>query len=465
MRKLEDKSEGRVEQGYTSPELIIPSDVKLGKRRLTAKYLRNEIYDSSLSRTIVYYGTKTYIHCPTIYQYKGTNPVKLSSFLYTDNHRVNDGVAIFKINNKTMTDKLPVNNGYVESEVDYLVKENSTYQCVYEGSVSNKISPARGEGQIVLIDLHGLELKVEVTNIFCASPGEETRLIARVSRLHSGTTTNRDDIIDGGVIRFYIDDKYVGTSDEITYSGFGFLNYTADQDTGLYEIKAEYVPNTDELREKYNNMWGSGTLIIGNDLNKPVLKQMSVHEGSRGSTSYLDFEVMNNILLNGSIQLYLDGVIVPMNTTSSEDNHKKPVSQKGFTLDVLVPSEPTATRPWAYGGYHAFVLCYTTTVPASESKSGVAYDKEYWYYTFDDFLIKLLTAIRIKTTEEDKDNLTIHHLENDELIHIIPRQDNLVIGDLIEFIVTSLEENNKLITDGEITVTIKSRKQNREEGI
>ena len=94
MKKLEDKSEGKVEQGYTSPELIIPSEVKLGKRRLTAKYLENEIYNSSLSRAIVYYGTKTYIHCPTLYQYKGTSPVNLKANLFTDNHRVNDGVSI-----------------------------------------------------------------------------------------------------------------------------------------------------------------------------------------------------------------------------------------------------------------------------------------------------------------------------------------------------------------------------------
>lgn len=460
MRKLEDKSGGKVEQGYTSPELIIPPDIKLGKRRLTAKYLRNEVYDSSLNRTIVYYGTKTYIHCPTIYQYKGTNPVTLKANLFTDNHRVNSGVAVFKINNRTMTDKLNVSRGYVESEVDYLVKENSTYQCVYEGSVSSKISPARGEGRIVLVDLHGLELKVEVVDIYCANTGEDTKLIARVSRLHDGGTTNRGDIVDGGIIKFYIDDGYVGTSDEITYAGFGYLNYTANQPTGVYEIKAEYVPNTEELREKYNNMWGSGTLFIGDDEFKPALQQNSRHEGTRGNTSYLDFEVTNDVVLNGTVQLYLDNVIVPMNGTSSVDNHKKLVSGDDFTLDVLVPLEPSATRPWAYGGYHNFILCYTTHVSASESKSGVAYDKEYWYYTFDDFLIKLLTAIRINTDEEDDDNLMIHHLSNNQLVHVTPRQDNFVIGDNIEFIVTSIEENDKLVTEGEIEVTIKTRKQN-----
>lgn len=460
MRKLEDKSGGKVDQGYTSPELIIPPDVKLGRRRLTAKYLRNEIYDASLNRTIVYYGTKTYIHCPTIYQYKGTAPVTLIANLFTDNHRVTNGSAIFKINNKTVTDKLNVTNGYLESEVDYLVKSNSTYQCVYEGSVSNKVSPARGEGRIVLIDLHGIELKVEVNDIFCANTGENTKLIARVHRLHDGGTTNRSDIVEGGVIKFYIDDEYVGTSNEINYAGFGYLNYTASNPTGVYEIKAEYVPNTDALREKYHNMWGSGTLFIGDDPNKPALKQKSKHEGSRGNTSYLDFEVTNNISLNGTIQLYLDNVIVPMTGTSSMDNHKKLVMGDEFTLDVLVPLEPTATRPWAYGGYHNFILCYTTHVSALDSKSGVAYDKEYWYYTFDDFVIKLLTAIRINTDEEDGDNLTIHHLDNNQLVHVIPRQDNFVIGDLIEFIVTSTEENNKRITEGEIEVTIKTRKQN-----
>lgn len=460
MKKLEDRSQGKVERGYTSPELIIPSDVKLGKHKLTAKYLRNEVYDFSLNRTIVYYGTKTYIHCPTIYQYKGTTPVMLKANLFTDNHRVNDGVAIFKINNKTMTEKLTVSNGFVASEVNYLVKENSTYQCVYEGSVSNKISPARGEGRIVLIDLHGLELQVEVNDIFCAKTNERTKLIARVRRLHDGGTTNRSDIIDGGVIKFYIDDKYVGTSDEITYAGFGYLNYTVNQSTGVYEIKAEYVPNTDELREKYNNMWGSGTLFIGDDDFKPALKQNSKHEGSRGNTSHLDFEVTNDVELNGTVQLYLDNIIVPMNGTSAVNNHKKLVSGYDFTLDVLVPLEPTATRPWAYGGYHNFIICYTTHVPASDSKSGVAYDKEYWYYTFDDFVIKLLTAIHINTDEEDKNNLTIHHLDNNQLVHVIPRQDNFVIGDMIEFIVTSIEENNKIITEGEIEVTIKTRKQN-----
>lgn len=444
-RKLEDKNEGKVEDGFTDPELIIPSDIKYGKKRLTAKYLENEVYNSSLDRTIVYYGSKVYMHCPTLYLYKGTTPVTLKAKLFTRNKKVQRGRAKFKINYKTVSPTdLYVTGGLLEETVDYKATKNRPYQCTYSGDITTGISHADAEGNIIIVTTTKTKLIVEVTDIICAQQYETTKLIARIYHLENNGTI-LDNVPQGGLVKFYIDGRHVGTSDNISYSGFSSIQYVATDTVGCHEITAEYTPNTDELRLLYDTMSGSGTLFIGNDSNKPIITQLSDHRGANGTTVSLNFD--SNRYLNGDIQIYLDNQIVPDICTEGQKETVQNIVD--FNVNIIIPEEPTSQKSWAFGGPHNFILLYTTT-------DGY----EYWYYTFDDFWILLKTEIMIDSETNDWDNLNIYKFEDNELVTVIPRTDsNIVIGDFIDFIVKIIQEK-KLLKDGTIEVEIFTRKDN-----
>ncbi|RAP46453.1 MAG: hypothetical protein BZ136_07545 [Methanosphaera sp. rholeuAM74] len=486
MRKIEDRSEGKVSEGltregklslgYTNPELIIPPEIRYGKRRLTAKYLENKVYDASLKRTIVYYGTKVYIHCPTICIYRNTNTIILKANLYTNNHKVSsDNLQdeidenvfkdkfVFKIDNKTVEGVTTCRDGTVEITIsNYKFTKDVSYQCVYQGDVSSFISQARGEGRIVVVDgYNATAIKVDVTDIHCACTGEHTRLIARVHRLYYNTAVNKDDVITSGLVRFYVDGVLVGESTSFNSAGFVYLDYVANLDVGVHEIRCQYVPNTPELEKVYPSMCSSGTLFVGDDTGKPLIVQRSPHRGTHGSTSNLFYSSTSP--LNGRVRVYLDNQLVGY-LVNNGYNDSVDVTGSGFYLNLFVPVEPIASALWAYGGYHNFVLVYTHSVSDENSKTGVGYDVEYWYYNFDDFIIQMDTSVMIDCDEQDTGNLMIYYGKDvvdrhvDTVSYEQSRDDtNYVVSDKLKIKVLSIEENNTRVCEGKVRVKITPR--------
>ena len=325
-RKINKEKEGYTDvdwDGVARPVLKIPSDIPKGRRRLTAVYTdeRQEINQPSLARTWLIYGSKAYVHCPTIYHQKDLPDITLLANIFSNNRPVPGGYAKFKIRNKTVSPTiLPVKQGHVEETHHIRISENKSYQCPYEGSETWKISEGRGEGMILLYELTRIPLIVDVLKLIC-NEGESTKLVARVYRREHGKVVNyMEDIPEDGRITFYIDGKQVFHGDlthiQIDKNGFATIPIIANYGIGVHEITAVYDPYTDAMKEKYMITYGANTLFIGNDTNKPVLTQIGKNCGVRGQ--FYTFEFNSNRELNGKIRIFIDGVSI--NSSECEEN-------------------------------------------------------------------------------------------------------------------------------------------------
>ncbi len=218
-----------------------------GWKLLTAIYDDEfkEVYLSTLRRTKLYYGSKVWINCPTIYyDLNYDKELTLKADLFTNNRRVPGGVGVFKINGVTYSKGVRVvENGYVEESFTGLTpKEWWTYSFHYQGSEYYKLSEAIGYGKIIpfYTPLNKIPLIVHVPTVILSEyemradedvddfsgydfapiwdDGKQCWLTARVTHRNltgveegSGNKYVKypDDIPGGGYVEFYVDGKLV----------------------------------------------------------------------------------------------------------------------------------------------------------------------------------------------------------------------------------------------------------------
>lgn len=394
--------EAKVKEGYTAPVLSIPSDIEKGEHTLTAKYLQNEHYDTSFDQGKIYLGNKVYMYCPTVYTYP-VDEISLTAYIFAGGKKVNYGNGILKLNGITMTDKLQATDGLLQSQVSYSITKNATYQAVYEGSVSQNLTPARATGNIQVIQKQGIPIIVEVNNLI-ATLGETVLLTARVYNKEYGGAVNENDIPKGGRITFVVDNVTIGMI-TISSTGFAQIEYTPYKE-GVHEVIAYFTPS-DEIKKYYTEMAGSGVLYAYKDTDKPKLTETSTPRGRRGNVNTLS--LTSDTTLNGEFSLFIDNQKVAI-TNSKVSNSKT------FTTTFNIPLFPSPSILWAYAGQHIRTLVYTTT-------SGQTY-----YYTLPTYF--LLCNTNISIVIEDSVN------------------EMIMVGDKIEFEITDEYGNN--VPNGEL---------------
>ena len=480
-RKINKEEEGYTDvdwDGVARPVLKIPSDIPKGRRRLTAVYTdeRQEIYQPSLARTWLIYGSKAYVHCPTIYHQKDLEDITLLANIFSNNRPVPGGYAKFKIQNKTVSSTvLPVKQGHVEETHHIRISENKSYQCPYEGSETWKISEARGEGMILLYELTRIPLVVDVLKLIC-NEGESTKLVARVYRREHGKVVNyMEDSPEDGRITFYIDGEQVFYGDlthiPIDKNGFATIPIIANQGIGVHEITAVYDPYTDEMKEKYMVTYGANTLFIGNDTNKPILTQVGKNCGVRGQM--YTFEFNSNRELNGKIRIFIDGISIRASECEKKDYinffgnylplyEQEVLDKDNFTFTIVIPhwGDTSSESIWGYSGYHNMIIEYIEY----DEELG---DMEYWYI-WDDFYIQIDTRIYIDDewmdNTKDGDIYTGNNMyikENNETIHWKPGAEiptSVVVGNPMKIRVENVDDFTP-IRLGKVKVTVTSRKK------
>ena len=484
-RKINKEKEGYTDvdsDGVARPVLKIPSDIPKGRRRLTAVYSdeRRKTHAQSLARALVIYGSKAYIHCPTIYHFIQDEDITLKANIFANNRPVPGGYAIFKIQNKTVsTSRLPVTLGHVEETYSIPVHVDKTYQCPYEGSEHYKISEARGEGVILVYREEKTPLIVEVLRLI-TNEHEHVKLVARVYHKNHGKVVNfPDDIPESGNITFFIDGEkvtYDGVSAiPISKSGFATIPIVADYGIGVHEITAVYEPDTEELKLKYNTTCGANTLFIGNDTNKPVLTQTGLNCGVRGE-EYM-FEFKSSRKLSGLVRIYIDGSTI--NGSECYQNgditifgdtlplyEQEVMDKNSFTFTIIIPNNRWVTQDgiWGYAGNHNMLIQYIEY----DDELG---DMEYWY-TWKDFYIQIDTKVYVedKFIDNTSDNgkytgNNMYIKENGEIVHYKPSESemdkSLSIGNPLKIYVRDVDTNDP-IPNGTVKVKIKSRKKNEE---
>ena len=463
--------------GHAYPDLEIykNKNIPQGKRLLTAIYTDedHEVYGSSIARTTLYYGSKAFVHCPTIYLYKkDAQDVKLTANLFANNRKVNKGKGKFKLNKKTISKKkLPIRDGTVSETHRLNLKKNALYGLAYEGYIPTSmiqdnliydtdiISEAQATGDIILIENpSGTPIVVTVTNIM-THVGIRTYMIARV--YHQEQTYQG--IIPGqfpevGIIKFYIDDTYIGQSN-ITTSGYAKIPYTPTK-KGVYTITATYVP-TDYATGRYESMSGAGTLYVGDDTNQPVLTELVENCGDRDTDVTLPFR--SDRELCGHMQLYLDDELVKLSNASGPD-YKLPVSGTSFEFkfhinDGANPYDPNFTA-WSFNGNHNMIIKYTTCSEADE-------EPMVYYYYWEDFYIFIKTEVWIDETEYLTPVKLLYHKEDGTIgemsepdapveLRRAARSNYMIVSDDIPFKVIDVDSPYDPVTQGRVNVRVRS---------
>lgn len=477
-RKINKEKEGYTKvdyDGVARPVLKIPADIPKGRRRLTAVYTdeKRKVYAPSLARTLVIYGSKAYIHCPTIYHFRDDPEITLLANIFSNNRPVPGGYAIFKIQNLTVSkERLLVTGGHVEETLQMYVRTDKTYQCPYEGSEHYKISEARGEGTILVYDIHKIPLIVEVLRLI-ANEGESTKLVARVYHRNHDTVVNYpDDIPESGTITFFIDGKKVSYNNEslipINKNGFATIPIVANQGVGVHEITAIYEPDTPEMKLKYVTTAGANTLFIGTDTNRPVLTQVGLNCGVRGEEYVFRFNSSRK--LNGKVRLFIDGSAIAARETDRNGDitffgntlplFEQEVSDKNsFTFTITVPNYRHGHQDgiWGYAGYHNMIIEYIEY----DDELG---DMEYWYI-WKDFYVQIDTHIFIDDKFLDNTGNNLYIIENDAVVHHKPSADKIpqstVVGNPLRIFVRDVDTDEP-IPNGKVRVKITPRKKAEE---
>lgn len=456
MKKINQEPEGhsKVEEGYTDPLLKIDVDsngipIKLGKHNLTAKYLPNEYYGGSNVRSVLYYGSKVWVHCPPIYIYQGESLLHLTANIFSKNQRVHEGEVKFLLNSKSVSEQLRVTDGFVTTLINQKQEQDKTYECIYDGYIpetlpdeeweNHILSESNGKGNIHVIELKGTPLCVEVSTIIVCT-NEVSCLIARVYHKNYGTVINSADVPMGGTITFNVEGIGTIGNINITSSGYAIIPFTAPSKIGVYDIVATYTPS-DELEYKYSSMSGGGTLYVTDDNKiKPNITLLSGNCGTKNKTSTLFCSSSKK--MDGYVQVYIDSQLVPLKNTNMPD-YKFPINTKGvFDISFDVPSGWTTQKLWVSAGSHNLVLKYT-------SKENMEY-----YYYLPNFYIQITTGVEIEVMDYDT-SMGRLVIQNQNVIEQVP-QKYIVIGDKIHFNITDKENTENIIKDGILEVTIKS---------
>ncbi|MBO7210102.1 MAG: hypothetical protein J6V44_03695 [Methanobrevibacter sp.] len=479
-RKINKEDEGYTnvdDDGIARPVLKIPSDIPKGRRRLTAVYTdeRQEINRTSLDRTWLIYGSKCYVHCPPIFQPNNMEHVTLIANLFSNNRPVPGGNAIFKISEKTVSSgKIPVVNGHLEETHQYKATKTTLYQCPYEGSEIWKISEARGEGPILVYVENKTPLIVDVAKIIM-NKDETGKLVARVYLRNHGTEVTPDEIPSSGTMTFYVDYEQHGDPVEISKNGFATIEYEATHDIGVHTITAVYKPDTDEMKEKYQETSGANTLFIGDDTNRPTLTQVGLNCSVKGEEYVFDFNSSRN--LTGKLRIYIDGISINANecvengnttffgnTQTLYEQTVNEVSNFKFTLTIPDYKSNTMESLWGYSGYHNMIIQYLET----DTELG---DMEYWYY-WDDFFVQISTLVYIDDTfmdnTSDNNKYTGNNMYVEEsdgtYIHFKPTENqiphSITVGSPMKIHVID-EDTGEPVKKGHVRVTVTTRKKEK----
>ena len=474
-RKINKEKKGYTKvdyDGIARPVLKIPADIPKGRRRLTAVYTdeKKKTHAPSLDRTIVIYGSKAYVHCPTIYHPRDDPEITLLANIFSNNRPVPGGYAIFKIQNLTVSKRrLLVTLGHVEETYQIPVKVNKTYQCPYEGTEHYKISEGRGEGTIIVYDVYRIPLVVEVLRLI-VNEGESTKLVARVYHRNHATVVNYpDDIPESGEITFFIDGnivKYNGNSAiKIDKNGFATIPIVANQGVGVHEIVAIYEPDTPEMKLKYGTTCGANTLFIGDDTNRPILTQVGLNCGVR-SEEY-QFKFNSSRPLNGKVRLYIDGSSIHANECTRNGTitffgntlplyEQEVLDVNSFTFTLIIPNKGVQLQDniWGYAGYHNMIIQYIEY----DEELG---DMEYWYI-WNDFYIQIDTRIFIDDKFLDNTGNNMYLNENNQIVHYKPSVNeipqSILVGNPLRVYVRDVDTDEP-IQNGKVKIKITPRKR------
>ena len=487
-RKINIEKEGYTdvgEDGIARPRLKINDperDVGLkpipkGRRRMTAVYTdeRREEYKSSLTRTWLIYGSKCYVHCPTIYHPANLEEITFTANLFANNRPVPHGNSKFKYNGKTVSKaKLPVSNGYVEETFQLIVHNGSEYSCHYEGDEIYWISEGMGVGDIYKYIDYKTPLVVDVNRLIM-NVGETSKLVARVYLRDHGDSVNYPaDIPESGTITFYIDREQYGQPVPIKQNGFASIPYTATHGVGVHLITAIYKPDTEKMKELYQETTGANTLFIGDDTNKPKLTQTTKNCGKRNEEIELAFN--SDRELNGLIRIYIDGTSLKDTTKSGSKTRTNGTitmyGNKGVLYEQLVQNKSSFSYHikipdredmlpesiWGYGGYHNMIIQYVEF----DEELG---DMEYWYM-WDDFVVQIETKISVDGDLDNTSDNGVYTGNNmyidDETIVFRPNNNfnevpqSITVGNPLRVLVEDAKDFN-VIKGGTVKIIVDTR--------
>ena len=355
----------KVREGKAKIPLTVEEpDYENGEYPLNIKYLENDYYEGSDAFGKLLHVFKTFIHCPTIYVYKGIDEfARLTANLYSNNNLLNEGMGTFIVENISLGTDSIVSNG--STFYDYSLKKYEDtnqsffpYGFNYFGVDEHYREPVSYDNaRVIFVELGRNLIPVSIkTYPVMGAKGDTVKLVARVYKTKNGGSIDTPkDIPDNGYLKWYVNERYIGQTG-FYESGYSQLNYTIIEDIGVYEYRVEYMP-TDT---RYNKGYGANTLCVLPQTPIRINAQANIPTSQLGGTCTFTIKLSSTECISG-LRLYIDDQLVPLYGTSSSNNYTKNVTSKNVEVSFNIPATATSSKRWAVEGTHMVFWEYTDT--------------------------------------------------------------------------------------------------------
>lgn len=355
----------KVKEGKAKiPLKVDEPDYANGEYPLNVKYLENEYYEGSDAFGKLLHVYKTFIHCPTIYVYKGIDKIaRLTANLYSNNNLLNEGKGSFFVENVPVNQDSLVHNGstYYDYSLEKYEETNDSfvpYGFEYYGVNENYREPVKFDNaRIVFVELKRNFMPVSIkTYPVMGAKGETVKLVCRVyNRIYGEVINTPIDIPRNGYLKWYVNGRYIKQS-EFYENGYAYINYKIIEDIGVYEYWVEYVPAEEE---HYNKGYGANTLAV---LPKPtrITASANIPTGQLGQTCTFNIQLSRIDCING-LRLYIDDHLIHLTGTTAENNYTLPVTSKNMEVSFNIPNIATSNNMWATSGTHMVFWEYDDT--------------------------------------------------------------------------------------------------------
>lgn len=413
----------KVREGKSSIPLKVKDKLELGQYPLNIEYEENRTYAESNAYGTLFYGWKSFVHCPNIYVVEGEDMyTTLRANIFSNEDIVYAGEGSFSIKEKTQ-EKVPVEDGCAThhlSDIQSWKNKNPYFSFLYDVHLPLNYCSARSNTAEIIYLPHTKRYAVVVkiiTDPVIGYTGDTVRVIARIYKAQYGSLIDHKDVPDNGYARLLIDGAVAGTT-SITDTGYVSFDYTVpEMGCGVYSVVVEYVSQD----EYYDDSACEGTLFVpSHDVTLPTATCTQIWHTLGGTASIP--VTFSDISLFDKVQVYIDSQLVPVE--GSDENGYLIVQGTEVTLTFNIPKGYSSKCVWAYSGEHLMYLEYTDNVHHVTRKLFLPF-----------LLIQYPTAIQLKSYGLDDTS-------------------TMIVGNNIEGTVINTFEPKRFVNHGFITIDI-----------
>lgn len=413
----------KVREGKSSIPLKVKDKLELGQYPLNIEYEENRTYAESNAYGTLFYGWKSFVHCPNIYVVEGEDMyTTLRANIFSNEDIVYAGEGSFSIKEKTQ-EKVPVEDGCAThhlSDIQSWKNKNPYFSFLYDVHLPLNYCSARSNTAEIIYLPHTKRYAVVVkiiTDPVIGYTGDTVRVIARIYKAQYGSLIDHKDVPDNGYARLLIDGAVAGTT-SITDTGYVSFDYTVpEMGCGVYSVVVEYVSQD----EYYDDSACEGTLFVpSHDVTLPTATCTQIWHTLGGTASIP--VTFSDISLFDKVQVYIDSQLVPVE--GSDENGYLIVQGTEVTLTFNIPKGYSSKCVWAYSGEHLMYLEYTDNVHHVTRKLFLPF-----------LLIQYPTAIQLKSYGLDDTS-------------------TMIVGNNIEGTVINTFEPKRFVNHGLITIDI-----------